>query len=326
MKAAPRTATRASRTLPPTTSRASSTIRPAPPQVDGVDLAQERQGLVDPELAGARHEGADVLGQAAAAETEARVEESAADPFVVRQGRGEHRDVGAGRLAHLGHGVDERDLGCQEGVRGHLDELGRRVVHDHERDAGRRVAVGRPRARPSRPDRVAGSSPARAGPARGCPRSQSPRAGTRGSRRARRRLRRAHGLAAARRAGPPSRSAPSTCRRRPPARRGAGRGRPPRRRGGDVGGVLARQLRGPDADEVQVGERGCLGVGGREAKTSGGQPALQELFEAGFVHRGTTGGQRLDGGGVRRPCPARRSRARPCRRRGSCRGSRSRGR
>ena len=36
-----------------------------------VDLAQEVQRLVDAELVGARHEGADVLGQAAAAEAEA---------------------------------------------------------------------------------------------------------------------------------------------------------------------------------------------------------------------------------------------------------------
>ena len=43
----------------------------APPQVDLVDLAQERHRLVDAELAGPRDERADVLGQAAAAETEA---------------------------------------------------------------------------------------------------------------------------------------------------------------------------------------------------------------------------------------------------------------
>ena len=48
-----------------------------------VDLAQERQRLVGAQLAGAGHEGADVLRQAAAAEAEAGVEELAADPVVV---------------------------------------------------------------------------------------------------------------------------------------------------------------------------------------------------------------------------------------------------
>ena len=38
--------------------------------VDRVDLAEERQRLVGAELAGPGHEGADVLGQAAAAEPE----------------------------------------------------------------------------------------------------------------------------------------------------------------------------------------------------------------------------------------------------------------
>ena len=61
----------------------------AAPDVDRVDLAQERQRLVDAELAGARHEGPDVLGQAAAAESEAGAQELAADPVVVGQGGSE---------------------------------------------------------------------------------------------------------------------------------------------------------------------------------------------------------------------------------------------
>ena len=64
--------------------------------VDGVDLAQEGQGLVGAELAGAGAEGADVLGQAAAAEPDAGVEELAADAVVVADGVGEDGDVGAG--------------------------------------------------------------------------------------------------------------------------------------------------------------------------------------------------------------------------------------
>jgi len=80
--------------------------------------------LLGAQLPGAGHERADVLGQAAAAEPDSGVEELAADPVVVADGVGELDHVGAGCLAHLGHGVDERDLGGQEGVRRHLDQLG----------------------------------------------------------------------------------------------------------------------------------------------------------------------------------------------------------
>ena len=57
----------------------------AAPHVDRVDLAQEGQRLVGAQLAGPGHERPDVLGQAAAAEAEAGVEEPAADPR--RRGR-----------------------------------------------------------------------------------------------------------------------------------------------------------------------------------------------------------------------------------------------
>ena len=104
-------------------------------QVDLVDLAQERDGVLGAELAGAGHEGADVLGQAAAAEAEAGGEEPVADAGVVADGLGEVGDVGAGGLADLGHGVDEGDLGREEGVRGDLDQLGGGEVGDQEGDA-----------------------------------------------------------------------------------------------------------------------------------------------------------------------------------------------
>ena len=67
--------------------------------VDGVDLAQEGQRLVRTQLAGTRHEGADILGQAATAEAEARAEEFAADAFVVADSIGELDHVGTGNLA-----------------------------------------------------------------------------------------------------------------------------------------------------------------------------------------------------------------------------------
>jgi hypothetical protein len=65
----------------------------SPPQVDGVDLAQEGQRLVGTQLTGPCHERADVLGQAAPAESEACVEELAADAVVIADGVGERLDV-----------------------------------------------------------------------------------------------------------------------------------------------------------------------------------------------------------------------------------------
>ena len=57
--------------------------------VDRVDLAQERDRLAAAELLGAGREGADVFGQAPAAEADAGAEEPAADAGVVSDGVGE---------------------------------------------------------------------------------------------------------------------------------------------------------------------------------------------------------------------------------------------
>ena len=51
-----------------------------------------------------------------------------ADPRVVPERLGQHGDVTAARLADLRHRVDEGDLGGEEGVGGHLGELGRGEV------------------------------------------------------------------------------------------------------------------------------------------------------------------------------------------------------
>ena len=61
------------------------------------------------------------------------------------------RDVGAGGLAQLGHGVDERDLGGEEGVGRDLDQLGGGEVGDETRRAlgdRRRVHLVEQRHRP----------------------------------------------------------------------------------------------------------------------------------------------------------------------------------
>jgi hypothetical protein len=99
--------------------------------VDAVDLAPEGQRLVGAQFSGPTHERPDVLGQAAAAEAEAGVEERAADWVVVTDRVGELGDVGACGLAQLSHRVDERDLRGEEGVGGRLHHLGRGVVGDH---------------------------------------------------------------------------------------------------------------------------------------------------------------------------------------------------
>ena len=104
--------------------------------VDCVYFAKEPDRLVDAEFFGPGHERTDVLGQAAAAEPKARMQEAAADAGIEGQCRGKLGDVGAGGLADLGHRVDEGDLGCQEGVGCHLDQLGRGEVGDDQRDAG----------------------------------------------------------------------------------------------------------------------------------------------------------------------------------------------
>ena len=136
LNAAPSTAIRRPTIEPPQTSRARSTIRTRRRMLIESTSRRKRQRLVDAELAGAGHERPDVLGQAAAAEADAGVEEPAADPLVVPDRVGQLRHVGAGGLAQLGHRVDEGDLGGQERVGGHLDQLGGGQVGLDLRGAG----------------------------------------------------------------------------------------------------------------------------------------------------------------------------------------------
>jgi hypothetical protein len=77
----------------------------------------------------------DVLGQAPAAEAEARPQPGRADPGITAEHVGQNRDVRPGRLAHFGHRVDEGDLGGQEGIRGRLGQLGRGQVGEQQRRA-----------------------------------------------------------------------------------------------------------------------------------------------------------------------------------------------
>ena len=105
-------------------------------QVDVVDDPEQVRHAVDAELSGAVAERADVLGQAAAAEPDAGGQEAVADPHVVAERLGQRDHVGPGRVADLRDGVDEGDLGGQEGVGRDLDQLGGGQVGDQHRHAG----------------------------------------------------------------------------------------------------------------------------------------------------------------------------------------------
>src|SRR6266511_2438920 len=65
-----------------------------------------------------------VLGEAGAAIAQPRLEERPTDAPVEPHALHDLRHIGAGRLADVGDGVDERDLGGEEGVGGVLDDLG----------------------------------------------------------------------------------------------------------------------------------------------------------------------------------------------------------
>ena len=85
-----------------------------------------------------------VLGEAAPAPARAGLEELVADALVVAHAQHDVLDVGADRLAHGGDGVDEADLGGEEGVGRVLDRLGRRRVGDDDRRGHPDVERGHP--------------------------------------------------------------------------------------------------------------------------------------------------------------------------------------
>ena len=85
-------------------------------------------------VVGDPQEGAGVLRQAGAAPAGTGTEELPPDPRVVAHAEHHVVHVGAHGLAHRGDGVDEGELGGQEGVGGVLDDLGRRRIrHDQGR-------------------------------------------------------------------------------------------------------------------------------------------------------------------------------------------------
>ena len=273
LNAAPSTATRLPMNEPPQHLAGEVDHAGAAAHVDGVDLAQEGQRLVGAELAGPGHERADVLGQAAAAEAEAGAEELARRSG--RRARSRRRaadDVGAGRLAHLGHRVDERDLGGQERVRRGLDELGGGVVGDHDGRARRRAARRTPRPA-ARASALAGRPGDAVDQPVGVQRvldrvALAQELGVPGERDLRRRARRR----ACRRAGRRCRPGRWTCRRR--ASPGAGAGQRASTGGVDVGRSAANspvRCGVPTQTKCTSRRRPRVGEVGGEAQPAGGQ-------------------------------------------------------
>ena len=75
---------------------------------------------------------ADVLGEAAPAPAEARVQEGSPNPLVQPHAVGHHANVRPGALADQGHLVDKADLRGQERIRGVLNHLGAPQVGDED--------------------------------------------------------------------------------------------------------------------------------------------------------------------------------------------------
>ncbi len=262
--------------------------------VDRVDLAEEGQRLVGAQFAGPRHERPDVLGQTAAAEAQAGVEELAADPVVQRERCAQLGDVRAGRLADLGHRVDEGDLGGQEGVGGGLHQLGGRVVGDQERHpGGDRLGVHLAQQFLGPPAAGADHDPVRAqGVLDGEALAQELRVpGELGTL--------ADGGQRGQPLGQPARRADRDGGLADHQHR-AGQMRGERVDRGvhvrHVGRELALALRGVDADEVHVAELGGLLRGGGEPQPAGRtlvprHMLEQQLGQARLVHRDLAGGE-----------------------------------
>lgn len=259
-------------------------------EVDFVDFVEEGDGFGAAEFFGAGGEGADVFGEAAAAEADAGAEEAASDAGVVADGVGELGDVGAGDLGDFGHGVDEGDLGGQEGVGGDLDEFGGGQVGD---DVGGVLGDGRVvdgaeelggllagRAAGDADDEAVGVDGVLDGPAFAEELGVPYQGG-------------AGGFDAGGEGGGGADGdggfAGDDVSGREVGEEGVDGGVDV----GEVGGVAVLALRGADADEVDGGAGGGGDVGG-EREAPGGDAVGEDLLQAGFEERGLALGQGVD--------------------------------
>ncbi len=218
------------------------------------------------------------------------MQEAAADPGVVRDGLGQMGDVGSGDLADFRHGIDERDLGGEEGVGRDLDKLGGRVVDDDDGSSG----VDHRSVDPAQ--RLLGA-------ALGCHTEDEPV----------RAQRVVDGETLPQELGVPGELHPGCLGGQPVGEPGGGTGRncgfannqragtqPTRDQSTDRGvdvthvrRVRAGVLRSADADEVDVSPGRGLREGGREGQTAGlqvlAEQLLQPRLEEGHLAGGKTG-------------------------------------
>ena len=83
------------------------------------------------------HQRRGVLREARSAPSGAGPEELEADALVEPKTKDQISDIGTYGFAQGGHGVDEADLGGQEGIRGVLDGLSSRGISDDHGRTGR---------------------------------------------------------------------------------------------------------------------------------------------------------------------------------------------
>ena len=220
LNAMPSTATRSRPATPPAASRARSITRSRRPRLIA-STVRAGGDRATPRLAAVARNARMSLGRQPPPKPSPGGQEPAADALVVAEGLRERDHVGAGRVAHLRHRVDEGDLGGQEGVRRHLHQLGCLEIHDQRRDARREQAWRRPaQQRASAAARVTPKT--RRSGLQACPGPRSPRAGTPGSRPGRPRSP----------AGPRSRTRASSWRAVPDRHRGLADDQAPARRCG----------------------------------------------------------------------------------------------
>ena len=105
--------------------------------VDALDFLEQLEIVAD--LLGNFDERAQVLRKTTAAETDAGVEEPAADALVQADALGDFLHVRAGGLADVGDGVDVGNFQREKGIRRVLDEFGGVDVGDDDRRVERRV-------------------------------------------------------------------------------------------------------------------------------------------------------------------------------------------
>src|SRR6266496_1728151 len=155
LNATPSTPARQPASEPPTASLARSTARDRQRMLMASTSPRITANDLTPSSSAAAPKARTSFGRQPPAVAEARGQEAPADPPITRQRLGNPHYVGACSLADLGHAVDEGQLGGQEGVGRHFNQLGCFQAHDQPRGTlGERLSVNVPQelSRPVRRD------------------------------------------------------------------------------------------------------------------------------------------------------------------------------